>query len=117
VAEFKTVQLGDVEVELRVDPSLAPSVMRAFCGTTALDAEVDALPLPQKPLWLRTFVRLLRWYRSAISPHLGQRCGFEPSCSRYSELAFRQFGFVRGAAATIDRLRRCRPGTGGVDLP
>jgi hypothetical protein len=54
------VDVGGVKVELRVDPTLAPSVLRAFAGKTALDADVDALEVPSFPRWLRSCVRLLR---------------------------------------------------------
>jgi uncharacterized protein len=111
------VRIDGIEIEVRVDPSLAPSALRAFAGTTPLDIEVDTLPLPSKPLWLRICVRLLRWYRRTRSPRISQRCVFDPSCSRYSELAFRRRGFFKGVSATLGRLIRCRPGAGGVDIP
>ncbi|WP_375445142.1 membrane protein insertion efficiency factor YidD [uncultured Fibrella sp.] len=61
--------------------------------------------------------KLLRWYRLRISPRLGQRCVYEPSCSRYAELAFRKHGFYTGLSLTINRLKRCKPGLGGTDIP
>lgn len=117
--EPKTLKLGqpEIEIELRVDSVLAPSVLRAFAGTTPLDAEVDALDVPHEPRWLHACVGLLRWYRSKRSGVIERRCVFDPSCSRYAELAFRARGFFRGSFATLDRLRRCRPGCGGVDVP
>lgn len=111
------VRIGDAEIDLRVDASLAPSVLRAFAGATPMDAEVDALAVPTKPFWLRACVRILRWYRRSRPARVGQRCVFDPSCSRYAELAFRRRGFFRGALAILGRLRRCRPGAGGVDVP
>lgn len=105
------------DVDLRVDDALAPSVMRNLFGQTPTDAEVDALPLPSRPILIRVSVRVLRSYRALISPRLGTRCVFDPSCSRYAELALRQDGVVRGVSKTIMRLTRCRPGHGGVDLP
>jgi putative component of membrane protein insertase Oxa1/YidC/SpoIIIJ protein YidD len=113
-SEFEGAKL---QIELRVDSSLVPSVLRAFAGTTPLDAEVDVLELPRGPRWLRLCVGFLRWYRSKRPGVIERRCVFDPSCSRYSELAFRRRGFFRGALATLDRLRRCRPGSGGVDVP
>ena len=111
------VKCQGVDIELRVDAPLAPSVLRVFTGTTPMDAEVDVLPIPSRPLWLRICVWLLRCYRSKIPPRIGQRCVFEPSCSRYSELAFRRNGFLNGLLATLGRLYRCRPGFGGIDIP
>lgn len=111
------VRLQGIEIELHLDSALIPSTLRAFMGTTPRDSEIDELPVPARPLWLRTCILLLRWYRSRIAPNLGQRCVFEPSCSRYAELAFRQHGFARGLKGTLDRLHRCRPGAGGLDIP
>lgn len=41
-SEFEGAKL---QIELRVDSSLVPSVLRAFAGTTPLDAEVDVLEI------------------------------------------------------------------------
>ena len=101
--------------ELSVDASLQSSAIRALGGQPELDEKVDSLSLPKRPFWLKTIIQLLRVYRLRISPRLGKRCLFEPSCSRYSELAFRQKGFVGGIRLTLGRLHRCHPGNGGVD--
>lgn len=115
--EPRTVKLGDSEIEFRVDASLLPGVLRAFAGTTSRDAEVDSLQIPISPRWLNLCTRMLRWYRTKRSAAIERRCVFDPSCSRYSELAYRKLGFVGGTVATLKRLRRCRPGSGGIDLP
>ena len=111
------IQIEDAVFDCRVDPCLMPAIRRTLAGTTPTDAEIDALPIPRHPIWLTVTVRALRWYRRMGSPRLGSRCVFEPSCSRYVELAFRKHGFPRGLALAVDRLRRCRPGSGGLDLP
>lgn len=113
----RTLRLGEVTIELRGIDALAPGALRAFMGTTPLDADVDAMPLPTSPGWLRGALRLLRWYRTRISPRLGNRCVYEPSCSRYAEISFRKHGLFRGLYYTARRLHRCKPGRGGVDLP
>lgn len=113
----RIIELDGDTIECRVDEMLAPSVIRTLVGTTPLDAEVDNLEVPERPVWLRLAVGGLRWYRVQITPHLGQRCVFEPSCSRYAELAFRQRGLIGGVWLTLHRLWRCKPGSGGVDLP
>src|SRR5882672_9001419 len=111
------VNFRDVTIDLRVDDALAPSVLRALAGRTPRDKSVDGLAIPVKPLWLRLSVALLRWYRSTRPESVGQRCVWDPSCSRYAELAFRNLGFSRGLVATVCRLRRCGPSHGGVDVP
>ncbi len=59
---------------------------------------------------------LIRLYRATISPLLGPRCRFEPSCSAYAEEALRTHGVVRGVALAAWRLGRCHPfARGGID--
>lgn len=59
---------------------------------------------------------LLRGYRYLISPWLGNRCRFYPSCSQYAETALTEHGVVRGLWLTLCRLSRCHPfNAGGYD--
>ena len=100
-----------------VPEELRPSIERKLTGTTKLDSEIDELPMPLKPKLSVLAIRLVRWYQNALSPKLGNRCVFEPSCSHYCELSIRKFGFIKGVLLTINRLHRCRPGNGGIDMP
>jgi len=101
--------------ELAVDESARPSVERELTGTTPGDARISALPLPSGPLSTRLAVIALRFYRRVAPRSLRNRCVFEPSCSHYSELAFRQHGFWHGLKLTVRRLIRCRAVNGGID--
>jgi hypothetical protein len=65
-------------------------IQRHLTKHTARDFEIQNLPIPQKPVWLQITIRLIRMYQKRISPALGNRCVFDPSCSRYSEMAFRK---------------------------
>lgn len=49
----------------------------------------------------------LQLYQQRISPLIGPKCGFKPSCSRYSAHAIRHYGMLRGLVMTADRLLRC----------
>jgi len=115
--QVHTLEINGATFECCVDPALLPAIQRTLGGTTPTDQLVDAMPVPSHPIWLALVVRLLRWYRRRLSPRMGNRCVFEPSCSRYAELAFRRHGFIKGPALTIGRLVRCHPGSGGVDIP
>lgn len=101
--------------EFAVGESLRPSVERRLTGTTPGDARIAALSLPSGPFLTRIAVMVLRFYRRAAPRALRNKCVFEPSCSHYSELAFRQQGFWRGLKLTGRRLIRCRAENGGVD--
>lgn len=64
----------------------------------------------------RTALALIRAYQRGISPGLGLRCRYEPTCSVYAYDAITQFGVMRGSWAAARRLIRCRPGSpGGYD--
>lgn len=60
--------------------------------------------------------RLLRLYQLVISPLLGPRCRFYPSCSSYAMEAVEQHGALRGSLLALRRLGRCHPWhAGGAD--
>src|SRR5687767_7351597 len=84
---------------LRIPQELAPSVTRALQGRTLRDKEVDDLASPCGPRWLRFAVFALRGYRAIRPASISQRCVWDPSCSRYAELALRRRGLFRGSAA------------------
>jgi putative membrane protein insertion efficiency factor len=55
-------------------------------------------------------------YKRLISPLLGPRCRYHPSCSTYALQALRTHGPVRGLALAGWRLLRCNPWSlGGPD--
>lgn len=59
---------------------------------------------------------LIRGYQLFLSPWLGPRCRFYPSCSEYTRLAFIQHGVLHGLVLSIKRLGKCHPGhRGGID--
>lgn len=58
----------------------------------------------------------LSFYQRFISPFLGQRCRFYPSCSAYAKEAINQHGIIKGIALATHRLLRCHPlSKGGFD--
>ncbi len=64
----------------------------------------------------RLLIVLLRVYKAFISPMLGPRCRFVPSCSEYAMGAIAQHGPLRGLWLTTTRLARCHPlHPGGYD--
>jgi putative membrane protein insertion efficiency factor len=64
----------------------------------------------------RLIVALINAYRRWVSPMLGQRCRFAPSCSAYTVEAIQTYGAVRGLWLGARRLLRCQPfSSGGYD--
>lgn len=58
----------------------------------------------------------LRFYKRFISPLLGERCRFFPSCSTYMYEAIIRYGAARGVFMGVKRLARCHPfNKGGYD--
>lgn len=83
-------------------------------NTSRLALSVIADALRRLPARLATLPILV--YRYGISPVIGPRCRFYPSCSEYGIDALRRFGLVRGLWLTGARLVRCHPWhPGGVD--
>lgn len=61
-------------------------------------------------------IGLIRAYQLVVSPLLGPRCKYYPSCSSYGLEAVRTHGAMTGAALAAWRVLRCNPWSyGGVD--
>ena len=54
---------------------------------------------------------LISFYRRWISPMIGPRCRFIPTCSAYGLEAIERHGPWRGGWLTLRRLLRCHPFT------
>jgi uncharacterized protein len=66
----------------------------------------------------RALIAGVRCYQLAISPWLGPRCRFQPTCSQYFIEAVRKYGAVRGSWRGLRRIGRCHPwGGSGYDPP
>lgn len=64
----------------------------------------------------RLLLTALRLYKRWLSPLLGQRCRFTPTCSEYAMGAIERYGALRGSWLAAKRLARCQPlHPGGYD--
>jgi len=62
------------------------------------------------------FIFLIRIYQLIISPWLGPKCRFTPTCSHYALDAFKKYGPFKGLWLTVKRIARCDPwGGSGYD--
>ena len=65
----------------------------------------------KKPL-----LALIRFYQKKISPGLGNRCRFIPTCSQYAYEAIEVYGAFKGVLLAVWRVLRCNPfGKTGYD--
>lgn len=64
----------------------------------------------------KVFIVMIKLYQYMLSPLLGQRCKYYPSCSNYAMGALREHGVLRGLGLAGWRLLRCNPfSNGGYD--
>jgi len=64
----------------------------------------------------KILLAVVRAYRYAVSPMLGQHCRFHPSCSAYAAEAIERHGAPRGVWLAVKRIARCHPWhAGGYD--
>ncbi len=58
----------------------------------------------------------IKLYQKTVSPLIGERCRYYPSCSEYAAQAISKFGILRGLVLAGWRLLRCNPWSrGGFD--
>jgi uncharacterized protein len=71
---------------------------------------------PHRGIIARLLTFLIRGYQRFLSPLLGPRCRFYPSCSQYAVDALRLHGAARGSWLALRRVLRCHPlNPGGYD--
>ena len=61
-------------------------------------------------------IALIKLYQWVISPLLGPKCRFTPTCSQYALEALQKYGPLKGGWLALRRIARCHPWGGhGVD--
>lgn len=55
------------------------------------------------------FILLIKLYQWVISPAIGPKCRYTPSCSAYALEAFKKYGPLKGGWLAIRRISRCHP--------
>lgn len=62
-----------------------------------------------KQIFSLPFVLLIKLYQWIISPLIGPKCRFTPTCSNYGLEAFKKYGPIKGFWLTLKRVGRCHP--------
>jgi putative membrane protein insertion efficiency factor len=55
------------------------------------------------------FIVLIKIYQFGISPIIGPKCRFTPTCSHYGKEALEKYGIFKGGWMTMKRIARCNP--------
>ena len=64
----------------------------------------------------KILITFIHAYQFLISPLIGMRCRFQPTCSQYMMDAIKYYGAIQGTWLGHLRLSRCHPYTkGGLD--
>lgn len=58
------------------------------------------------------FILLIKIYQYVLSPLIGPKCRFTPTCSHYAIDAFKKYGIFKGGWLAVKRIANCRPGGG-----
>ncbi|QNA44899.1 membrane protein insertion efficiency factor YidD [Lacibacter sediminis] len=62
------------------------------------------------------FILLIRFYQYVISPAIGPKCRYTPTCSQYGIEALKKHGPIKGLWLTMKRISKCHPwGGSGYD--
>ena len=72
----------------------------------------NILQIPRK-IFLIILTPIIFIYQKLISPLLGPRCKYHPSCSNYLTQAITTHGIFKGIILGILRIIRCNPFSGG----
>ena len=76
------------------------------------DSDGDRIASTMKTVLLK----LIAFYKVALSPFFGQQCRFYPTCSSYAQEAIERHGSMRGGWLAVKRLVKCAPWhRGGID--
>jgi uncharacterized protein len=62
-----------------------------------------------KFLLIKFFVVPIRLYQILLSPLLGSKCRYVPTCSQYSIQAFEKHGVAKGFYLSVKRILSCQP--------
>ncbi len=62
------------------------------------------------------FIALIKLYQWVVSPWLGPKCRYTPTCSHYALKAFQKYGVLKGFWLSVRRVSKCHPwGGSGYD--
>ncbi|MGW6195545.1 membrane protein insertion efficiency factor YidD [Kribbella sp. NPDC055110] len=79
----------------------------ALLSIAGRTSRVRTAPRTRTTVPARAAVTAIRAYQRWLSPRLGFRCRYQPSCSQYGLAAIARYGLGLGADLTASPIRRC----------
>ena len=55
------------------------------------------------------FILLIKFYQYVISPAIGPKCRYTPTCSQYALEAIKKYGLFKGGWMALKRISSCHP--------
>ncbi len=55
------------------------------------------------------FILLIKFYQYVISPAIGPKCRYTPTCSQYAIEALKKYGLFKGGWLAMKRIASCHP--------
>ncbi|MBS1592575.1 MAG: membrane protein insertion efficiency factor YidD [Bacteroidetes bacterium] len=55
------------------------------------------------------FILVIKFYQYVISPALGPKCRYTPTCSQYAVEALKKYGLFKGSWLALKRIASCHP--------
>jgi len=55
------------------------------------------------------FILIIKFYQYVISPALGPKCRYTPTCSQYAVEALKKYGLFKGSWLALKRIASCHP--------
>ncbi|MFM7022598.1 MAG: membrane protein insertion efficiency factor YidD [Flavobacteriales bacterium] len=62
-----------------------------------------------RKLILKILIGMVRLYQGMISPFLGAKCRYDPTCSNYAVDALKKHGIFHGSWLSLKRFMSCHP--------
>lgn len=82
----------------------------------AMTRLISALCSATRWVLMKVMIGCVKAYQYTLSPLLGPRCRFWPSCSHYAIEAIQVHGPLKGGGMAAKRIVKCHPGhPGGMD--
>jgi putative membrane protein insertion efficiency factor len=90
--------------------------MKSCCKEVMSDKPATTNGVGWKQQLSFPFILLIRFYQLVISPWLGPKCRYTPTCSQYALEAFKKYGPFKGFWLALKRISSCHPwGGSGYD--